>query len=214
MDQQLEFLEPPRVEWLGDRPFAFSRLPLDYARELEAVAHRLAPDLLDLEPKEEMLPMAGPFGARFLHYNVFLLDPAFLPLFVALRVTYCALLDEIRAPNRPSFARAWMNIHRQGERIGRHQHKAEYIATFAARAEGSVTTFGPYKRPDDNDVRVANCDGQIIVTLAFANWHETSAWHRDDVDRVTYAFDFTGHWFPNSMQIPFEGAMLNPAAFG
>jgi hypothetical protein len=201
------FAEMPRVEWRGHRPFAFARLSLDYTRQLETLAHRLAPDLDRLQPQAKMLPWAGPYGARFSRYNIFLLDTAYLPLFLALRHTYRTLIDDTKAPRRARFLRAWLNIHQAGEQIGRHLHDAAFIGTFAARAEGSNTRYGGTRERSDADVIIPNLDGQLVLTLGKGHYHETTAWERDDAARVTYAFDILGEdeWNANCVQIPFDG---------
>lgn len=201
------FTEMPRVEWRGLRPFAFARLSRDYARQLESLAHRLAPELDRLEPKAKMLPWAGPYGARFSRYNIFLLDPAYLPLFLALRHTYRTFLEATKAPRSARFLRAWLNIHQAGEQIGRHLHDATFIGTFAARAEGSETRYGGSSERDEDDVVIPNVDGQLVLTVGKRHYHETSCWERSDVARVTYAFDILGEegWRANRVQMPFDG---------
>ena len=206
------FVEMPHVEWRGLRPFAFARLPPSYAEQLAVLAHRLAPDLAKLEPKAEMLPWAGPFGARFSRYNIFLLDSAYLRLFVALRLTYRALLDATKVKPRDRFARAWLNIHQAGEQIARHHHDAPFIGTFAAYAEGSCTRYGHSRERSDEDVTIPNVDGQLIVTPGKLHFHETTVWERSDAARVTYAFDIIGAegWNPNRVQVPFDHAPWEP----
>ena len=208
------FVDMPHVEWRAGRPFAFARLSLDYARRLETLAHRFAPALDDLEPKEKMLPWAGPYGARYAAYNVFLLDGACLPMFLALRETYRTLLDAMGQEPRPRFVKAWLNIQQAGEQIGRHAHKASFIGVFAARAEGSETRFGTSQEPRDDDVTIPNLDGQLVVTYGHNHFHETSAWERADVARVSYAFDIVGEdgWKADRVQIPFDGDALQLSA--
>jgi hypothetical protein len=202
------FVEAPYVEWRGLRPFAFARLSPSYAGQLAELAHRLAPDLAQLEPKAEMLPWAGPFGARFSRYNIFLLDSAYHPLFVALRSTYRALIEATKVERRARFLRAWLNIHQAGESIARHLHDAPFIGTFAAHAEGTSTRYGHTRERSDDDVEIPNIDGQLTVTLGKLHYHETTVWERSDSARVTYAFDIIGEegWNPKRVQIPFDHA--------
>ena len=200
------FVEPPRVE-THRRPFAFARMPEDYAHELAAVAERLAPGLDRLPPKEGMLGWAGPYGARFSRYNLFLLDPAFDRLLLALRATYRALVEAMRIEPRPRRIHAWMNIQREGERIGRHLHNAPFIGTFAARAGGSETRYGLSRERSDADFVVPNRDGQLLVTPGKLHYHETSPWSRRDAPRVTFAFDIVGaeEGDDNPLRLPFDG---------
>lgn len=211
MGQSQVFVEMPRVEWHGRRPFAFARLSQTYAGQLTQLAHRLAPDLAQLEPKAKMLPWAGPYGARFSRYNIFLLDSAYIPLFGALRSTYRALIDATKAERRARFLRAWLNIHQAGEQIGRHHHDASFIGTFAAQAEGSCTRFGISPERSEEDVTIPCIDGQLIVTVGKLHYHETSIWERGDIARVTYAFDIVGEegWRADRVQLPFDGAPLS-----
>lgn len=210
MDGSITFVEPPRVEWHRGRPFAFSRLPEGYARELEALAHRLAPELDSVEPRPEMMRWAGPYGSRYAGYNIFALDPAYLPLFWATRATYRALMEAMKLTRGFSCVRGWLNIQEQGERIGRHLHEAQFIGTFAARAEGSQTRFGLLADRTDDDIVVENVDGQLMLTFGLSHHHETSAWERSDAARVTYAVEIipAAQWKPKSLRIPFDGPPL------
>jgi hypothetical protein len=200
------FDEPPRVENHG-RPFAFARMPKDYTDELAALAERIAPELDRLPPQQQMLAWAGPYGARFSKYNLFLLDPAFDRLLLAVRATYRALCDAVRIKPRPRLIYAWQNIQREGERIGRHLHHAPFIGTFAARAEGSETRFGLSRERSDDDFVVPNRDGELIVTLGKLHYHETSPWPRKDAARVTFAFDIITREGEDHhpLKLPFDG---------
>jgi len=199
------FEEFPRIEY-HRRPFAFARLRDDYARELAHVAERIAPDLDGLPPQEGMLGWAGPYGARFSRYNLFLLDPAFDRLLVAVRATYRVLREAMRMEPRPQLIYAWQNIHREGERIGRHLHHAAFIGTLAARAEGSETRFGLSRERSDDDFVVPNRDGQLILTLGQLHYHETTPWPRRDAARVTFAFDIVRRKGEDHhpLQLPFD----------
>jgi hypothetical protein len=199
------FVEPPRIE-THRRPFAFARMSEDYAHDLAELAERLAPGLERLPPKESMLDWAGPFGARFSRYNLFLLDPAFDRLLLALRATYRALMEAMQIERRPRLVHAWMNIQKEGERIGRHLHHAPFIGTFAARARGSDTRYGLGRARNDNDLVVPNRDGQLIVTPGKLHYHETSPWPRADAPRVTFAFDIVTREGeePDSLRLPFD----------
>jgi hypothetical protein len=198
------------VEWHRRRPFAFARLPEYYARELEALAHALAPRLDELKAEEGMLPWAGPYGSRFAQYNIFLLDPAFLPLFWAMRALYRELIGAMAIARRACCLRGWLNVQQAGENIGRHLHQAKFIGTFAARAEGSETRFGLFKDKPQDDVVIPNIDGQLLLTFGLSHFHETSPWNRGDVARVTYAMDVTEaeRWTQKSVQIPFDSPPL------
>jgi hypothetical protein len=210
LDGTLTFVEPPRVEWRRGRPFAFARLPEDYARELEALAHRLSPELDEVEPKPDMMRWAGPYGSRFAGYNIFLLDPAYLPLFWAMRATYRTLIEAMKVKRRFSCVRGWLNIQKHGEHIGRHLHEAQFIGTFAARAEGSETRFGLLPDRTDDDIVIENVNGQLLLTFGLSHYHETSAWERSDAARVTYAVDIVPaeQWKGKSLRIPFDGPPL------
>ena len=200
------FVEPPRIE-TRRRPFAFARLPEDYALELALLAERIAPELDRLSPREEMLPWAGPYGARFSRYNLFLLDPAFDRLLSALRSTYRALVEAMRIEPKPRLVHGWLNIQREGERIGRHLHHAPFIGTFAARAEGSETRYGLSRERSDEDFVIPNRNGQIVVTPGKLHYHETSPWTRRDSARVTFAFDIVAREGEDHhpLQLPFDG---------
>lgn len=199
------FVEPPRVE-LHHRPFAFARMSEDYAHDLADLAERLAPGLDGLSPQEGMLAWAGPYGARFSRYNLFLLDPAFDRLLLALRATYRALVESIGTEPRPRSVYAWLNIHHEGERIGRHLHHAPFIGSFAARAEGSETRFGLTREPGSRDFPIANRDGLLIVTPGKLHYHETTPWPRRDAPRVTFAFDIVSgeEWDDRPLVLPFD----------
>lgn len=199
------FVEPPRVE-THRRPFALARMSEDYAHGLADLAERLAPGLDSLPPNEGMLPWAGPYGARFTRYNLFMLDPAFDRLLLALRATYRALVEAMRIEARPRSVYGWLNIQHEGERIGRHLHDAPFIGSFAARAEGSETRFGLTKEPSDRDFPVGNRDGQLIVTPGKLHYHETTPWPRRDAPRVTFAFDIVSReeWGDRPLLLPFD----------
>jgi hypothetical protein len=210
MKRPLAFVEPPRVEWHRGRPFAFARLPEDYARTLEKLAHELAPKLDALEAKPNMLPWAGPYGARFTGYNIFLLDPACLPLFWAMKATYRALIEAMKLERRSCCARAWLNIQQVGERIGPHLHDAKFVGTFAARAEGSDTRFALGDEPIEDGVIIPNVDGQLVLTFGLRHRHDTTEWRRRDVARVTYAVDIRSDdaWSEKAVQVPFDAPPL------
>jgi hypothetical protein len=206
LDLSPTFVEPPRVEWHRGRPFAFSRLPEDYARRLEALAHNLAPRLEALDAAPEMLNWAGPYGARFNRYNIFLLDAAYLPLFWAMRATYRTLIEAMRLERRSCCARGWLNIQQAGERIGPHLHEAKFVGTFAARAQGSDTRFTLLEDKMEDGVIIPNVDGQLLLTFGAHHRHDTTEWQRTDVARVTYAIDILAadKWSANNIQVPFD----------
>lgn len=206
LDPSTSFAEPPRVEWHRGRPFAFSRLPEDYARRLEAVAHELAPRVAALESAPGMLPWAGTYGARFAYYNIFQLHPACLPLFWSMKATYLALIEAMGVERRSSCARGWFNIQRAGERIGPHVHEAKFVGTFAARAEGSDTRFALVEDRMEDGVVIPNVDGQLLLTFGAHHCHDTTEWQRTDVARVTYAIDIlpAEKWSGSHVQVPFD----------
>lgn len=200
------FVDPPRVE-VHRRPFAFARMSEDYAHELADLAERLAPELDRLAPQEGMLGWAGPYGARFSKYNLFLLDPAFDRLLLALRATYRTLIEAMRIEPKRRLVYGWLNIQREGERIGRHLHHAPFIGTFAARARGSETRYGLTRERGDDDFVIPNRDGQLILTPGKLHYHETSPWPRRDRSRVTFAFDIVTREGEDHhpLQLPFDG---------
>ena len=84
------FIEHPRVEWYGDRPFAFARLPKDYAKALEylALAKEEVIKNLPVSADWEADHEENPTTARYAPYSAFLISPFTAPLFFAIRLTY------------------------------------------------------------------------------------------------------------------------------
>lgn len=204
MIEKIDFVEPPRLEWHNLRPFALARLPAGYAHRLEALAHQHEPAILALpvSPGWEASAQENPTGARFAHYNALLLDPAFEPLRQALRLLYRFLLESIGAPAKPRHVRSWCNIHRSGQRLGRHLHEVPYIGTFSAHAEGSTTCYGATPDAGPADWSMPHADGQLMVTVGHNHFHQVSVWTDAFRPRVTFAFDI--------VQLDAERAARNP----
>lgn len=204
------FLEPPRLQWHHNRPFALARLQPDYARELEALALRLEPQITSLPVSSgwESVSAENPTTARYKSYNTFLLDPRFMPLFLALRDTYRFMLQATGARAPSSYVKSWFNVHRAGQNLRRHHHKAGFIGSFAAHAEGSVTRYGGTMAPSDRDYAVDHIDGGLLVTVGHQHFHDVSTWQDPTRARVTYAFDIVGEqdWRPDRLLIPFHAA--------
>jgi hypothetical protein len=201
------FIEAPRIEWFGVIPFAFARLDMQYARSLEASAHRHL-KMIDSLPSTPggPDPSLNFTGARYASYNVFLLGPEFLPLFHAIHRTYRALLDAIESEPVGRFIKCWFNITDSTVGMDRHSHSAPFIGTFAARAEGTTTSFGMQPQATEDDVVVENLDGQLLLTIGMNHFHGVSK--RNDVlgKRVTYAFDIVSadQWRSDRIQVPFD----------
>lgn len=208
MSADSHWLELPHVEWHHGRPFVRARLSLEYARTLEALAHRCAPTVLALPgvhaPEHEAI---NPTASRYPHYNAFLLDGCTLPLFMAIRRCHRVLVAAIDGERRGRFIKCWYNITGAGQVIARHRHRAVFIGTFAARAQGSVTRFGLTHARDDGDHCIENHDGQLLLTTGMNHYHEVEGWndqaHRR---RVTYAFDIinASQWRTDRLQVPFD----------
>lgn len=209
LNAPLAFVEPPQLSWHFHKPFVVTRLSPEYARELTEIALQREKQITELPVARGWKGVAGanPTTARYTSYNIFLLDPKFLPLFFALRSTYRYLLAATGAPNPPRFIQAWCNIHRENQNLHRHEHSSPYIAVFSACAEGSETRYGPFPVRTEHDRVFGHRDGQIIMTVGPMNYHEVSVWHRTDSPRVTYAFDVfeTAEWDPNRVLVPFDG---------
>lgn len=209
------FIEPPRLEWHNLRPFAIARLPPDYARTLEQLALREEARIVELPVSEGWANQAGenPTGARYQSYNAFLLDSCTHTLYLALRTTYRFLLTSIGAENKPRLCQAWCNVHRAGQKLLRHSHKAQFIGYFAAHAEGTQTLFGPSAVADDRDFPIVNLDGQIVVTTGMGHFHEVTPWADETRHRVSYAFNIVDQGMTTkpetnrnpSVVIPFDG---------
>ncbi|HET7085474.1 MAG TPA: hypothetical protein VFI23_11935 [Rhizomicrobium sp.] len=148
----------------------------------------------------------NPTTARYSSYSAFLLSPATLPLFFAIRETYRHLLRAIDQEPVPRFIQCWYNIHRCAHSLVRHKHNYPFIGTFSAHAEGSTTRYGRSRDTSEADVIVSHVTGQLMVTTGNENYHETSVWCDADRARVTYAFDIMGQEQWNSRQIllPFD----------
>src|SRR5690242_13234566 len=105
------FIEKPHVTWLGDRPFAFSRLAEQYAGALEELAIAKEGEIKSLptDPRWESIAERNPTTSRYSFYSAFLLSPLTLSLFFATRETYRHLLRELRQEPSPRFIQCWYN---------------------------------------------------------------------------------------------------------
>ena len=202
------FVEKPHVDWMEDRPFAFSRLTDQYANALEklAVAKENEIKLCPVDPRWEKIADKNPTTARYSSYSVFLLSPLTLPLFFAIRETYKQLLLELKENPYPRFIQCWCNIHRAAESLARHKHPYSFIGTFSAYAEGSTTRYGNSRDPSTTDVVINHVTGQLMVTTGQEHWHDTSVWYSSERVRVTYAFDILNaeRWNPQQVFLPFD----------
>lgn len=208
MNPPYKFVEPPRLEWHARRPFVIARLPAEFAKTLTSVALEREKQITQLAVTRgwEGMAEANPTTARYSKYNVFLLDPRCLPLYFALRSMYRFMLETTGNPNTPRVIQGWCNVHRKGQHLHRHEHDATYIASFAAFAEGSTTSYGPFPVHTEHDHPFEQRDGQLIMTEGPRNFHEVSVWQREDSPRVTYAFDIydADHWDTKHVLLPFD----------
>ena len=201
-------LELPSVEWKDGRPFATARLSEHYSHALEslALAKEDAVAKFPVSRGWENLAYKNPTTARYASYSAFLLSPATLPLFFAIRQTYRHLLQVLGEEPVPRFIQCWYNIHRCGQSLVRHKHTYPFIGTFSAHAEGSETRYGRSKETSDSDVVAKHTDGRLMVTTGQDNYHETSVWCDSGRARVTYAFDIVNHdqWNDRQIFLPFD----------
>jgi hypothetical protein len=202
------FVEEPKVEWSGNRPFAYSRLSDEYAKILEDLALQKEAEICALPIAEgwENDAAANPTTARFRSYSAFLLSPVTLSLFIAIHQTYHYLLNEMKQQSSPRFIQCWYNIHRSGHAIPRHSHAYPFIGVFSANAEGSLTRYGETKKDSDTDVFVEHHPGQVFITTGPGHYHSASSWKDSSRARVTYAFDIVNYdqWNPNQIFLPFD----------
>lgn len=211
------FLSPPSLVWHGRVPFALAQLPADYAADLTAVAleHEEWVKQLPVTRGWEKVATANPTSARYSSYNAFLLDKRCLPLFFAVRSLYRFLLSATGRANEGRYIQCWYNVHRSGQNFHRHCHETSYIGIFSACAEGSETVFGPFPVSTEHDRGFPHRNGQLLLTEGGTkNYHEVSAWQRDDVPRVTFAFDIvdTADWGQKRKLIPFDGEFADYSA--
>lgn len=209
MSDQHRWLEPPRVEWQGARPFVYARLEQEYARRLEYLAHQYTPSILQLPGVHSAAAeAASPTASRYPSYNVFLLDEQYTPLLSAIRDCYRVLVKIIDGERQERFIKSWFNVTTAGHSISRHRHRAVFIGTFSARAEGSQTRFGLSPETNEADHIVENRDGQLLLTTGMNHYHEVSSWQDQSRPRVTYAFDVinASQWRADRVQVPFDGA--------
>lgn len=209
MSAPLAFLEPPQLIWHYRKPFVVTRLPVEFAREMTAVALEYEKKIIELPVARgwKKVAEANPTTARYTSYNVFLLDRRCLPLFFALRSAYRYLLAATGQASPPRYVQGWYNVHRTDQHLHRHEHAAPYIAVFSACAEGSETSYGPFPVRTEHDRTFPHRDGQLIVTVGPGNYHEVSPWRRPDSPRVTYAFDIfeAADWHDDHVLVPFDG---------
>jgi hypothetical protein len=208
------FVERPRVEWYGHRPFAFARLPEDYARTLEelALAKEEAIKNLPVSPGWEADHQENPTTARYASYSTFLISPLTVPLFFAIRLTYLHLLRELSEPPADRLIQCWYNVHRAGLGLTRHAHDARFMGTFSAHASGSQTRYGEARRTSEWDMVFDHVPGRLLVTTAVRHFHETSIWTDPERPRVTYAFDIidASDWRRNALLLPFDSRLTEP----
>jgi len=202
------FSEPARVEWHGDRPFAFSRLRSEYTSMLEELALEREAEVktLPITPGWEPIADKNPTTARYSRYSAFLISPLTLALFFAIRETYTHLLQALGQDSRPRFIQCWYNIHRGGESLVRHKHPYPFIGTFSAHAAGSQTRYGKTRETSDADLVVEHVDGLLMITTGEDHYHETSVWEEQERPRVTYAFDILNaeRWNAKQVFVPFD----------
>jgi hypothetical protein len=211
LDALSEFVvEAPCVEWHNQRPFAISRLSETYAGVLEkmALSKEEAIKALPVSPGWETAADQNPTTARFSRYSAFLISPATLPLFFAIRETYLHLLRALDQRSEARFIQCWYNVHRSGQSLVRHKHVYPFIGTFSAYADGSETRYGNAKAPSDADYRMTHVTGRLIMTTGTDHYHDTSAWQNPDRARVTFAFDIVNakDWNTNQYFLPFDFA--------
>ncbi len=149
MSQEFEFLEPPRVEWHHNRPFAVARLPLRYAQTMARLALEREAEIAALPSSEgwsDLDAAENPTGSRYKSYNALTLSRDGLFLFLALRQTYRQLLESSGVKSHMTEVQAWLNIHRSGQRLRRHLHNCQFIGSFIARGERTRTAYGSSPR--------------------------------------------------------------------
>ena len=204
------FKELPRTEWHNDTPFVLAKLMPNYAAILAQKALEFESDIVKLKAKpiDPLQIFTNPTGARYPFYNSFLLDGVYIQLYLAVRHCYRFLLNAIQKDNHPTFIHSWYNISRNGHRIERHTHHAQYIGSFMAFAEGSTTSYGPLKYASEKDHVFENQNGMLLLTESNkGNFHEVSKWTNPEHPRISYAFDINDYskYKPNSTYIPFDG---------
>ena len=138
------FVKPPQLEWHGKRPFAVAQMQPDYATGLELLAPVLEQRILCLPVTEgwEAAASGNPTGSRYGSYNALLLDPLHTELFLGIRTTARFLREQIGLAHTPTMIQSWLNVHRAGQRLGRHSHDATLIGFFIAYGKASTTSFG------------------------------------------------------------------------
>jgi hypothetical protein len=204
------FKELPRLEWHNDTPFVLAKLMPDYTALLSLKALEYEPKIVQLEarPLNPLQIFTNPTGARYPSFNSFLLDGAYMQLYLAVRHCFRFLLNAIEQENYSSFIHSWYNISRIGHRIERHTHQAQFIGSFLAYTEGSTTSYGPLKDSNEKDHVFENQNGMLILTKSnMANFHEVSQWTNPDHPRISYAFDIIDYTLfkPGSLYIPLDG---------
>jgi hypothetical protein len=203
------FIERPSLEWHHNIPFALARLNIAYAGMLTKLAIQYESEIVKLKPdkKWKLISAGNPTGSRYPSYNTFMLNPGFMPLFLALRQTFRFLLEQIGQEPYSCYLGSWFNIHREGQNLHRHTHSARFIGSFAAFTEGSSTSYGPLQDSDAEDHTFYHRNGSLIVSRGGENYHQVSVWNNPEHPRVSFAFDIIDQskWKSNSFLIPFDG---------
>jgi hypothetical protein len=203
-----KLVEPPQVEWCGNRPFAHARMSDEHAMVLEDLALKKEAEIraLPVTTGWEKAAESNPTTARFSRYSVFHLSPETLPLYFAIHETYRYLLEAMGQPPVPRFIQCWYNIHRAGQHLGRHAHTFPFIGVFSAHAVGSLTRYGETPKDSDEDVFVEHAPGQVFITTGLGHYHTTSVWQDENRARITYAFDIidADQWNPRQVFLPFD----------
>src|SRR5688500_18606511 len=90
------FIEEPRLEWHHDTPFAIARLNVKYAHLLSRLALQYEAEILSLEPDKKWQDekQVNTTSSRYASYNIFLIDSAYLNLFLSVRTLFRFLLWE------------------------------------------------------------------------------------------------------------------------
>lgn len=197
------------MEYHHDTPFAIARLNVKYAHLLAKLALKYEKQVMKLEPDKNWSQVyQNTTSARYNKYNVFLLDSAYMNLFLATRTLFRYFLEQTENKLYPCYIRSWYNISKQGEDIFRHTHEARIIGSFLAFTEGAYTSYGPLKDSNEKDHIFENKDGLLIITKSnMGNYHEVSPWHNQEYPRVSYAFDIKEQCLfkQGNYYIPFDG---------
>lgn len=205
------FIEKPYLEWHHETPFAIARLNVKYAHLLSKLALKYESEILTLNADEFWESKnKNSTNSRYHNYNSFLLDSAYLNLFLSLRKLFRFFLEETNYKPFPSYVRSWYNITREGQCIIRHTHTAKFIGSFLAFTEGenSFTSYGNSPDSNKDDYRFENKDGLLLITRSEGkNFHEVPIWTNPEHPRISYAFDIIPqfNYKTNKGYIPFDG---------